>query len=119
MPDRLMTARIPTTPAPPPPEPLPTVEEFFLRTPLYEYLKINAGNRAQIQEFQYPSETLDAHCVWSGRTSIFHYTGYRTRLEDYQALKPRTFISSLTCRRDDSHEMQFWFLVLKGLIAKV
>lgn len=55
----------------PPPERIPSAEDFYLRTPLYEFYKINAGNRDEIQQIQYYEGTLDAYCVGCGQVSIF------------------------------------------------
>lgn len=104
----------------PQPEPLPDVETFYIRTPLYEFFKVNAANRAGIQQLQYFTGTFDAFCPTCRQHSIFaRSSNLVSHLNEEEALKTRRFDISFTCRRNSAHHLSFVVMVSQRRIGKI
>jgi hypothetical protein len=103
-----------------PPEHLPSAEDFYLHTPLYEFYKLNVANRDQIQQLQYYKGTFDAYCVECGQVSIFERVGSSEFLTPVRAMEDRAFGLHFKCRRDPNHlPLYFLFRVASRQIGKI
>jgi hypothetical protein len=112
----------PLPPGPPPPkgEPLPSAGEFFLKFPLYEFFKVNEGNREEIQQIQYYKGPLDAHCIGCKQSSIFERdASYTSYLDAEEAIRSRQFVVDFRCSRNSNHKMHFSVLVANRHIGKI
>lgn len=100
------------TPALPPAAPLPASEDFFLRTPLYEFHEINGSNAQQIAELEYYQGTFDSYCPSCKQTSIFEREDHRwPSMTADVALRPRIFRTIFHCSRLQKHYLYFEFLI--------
>jgi hypothetical protein len=100
---------------------LPSAEDFYLRTPLYEFYRVSATNRDQIQQLQYYKGTFDAYCVECRPVSIFERAGTGSvYLTPTDALADRTFGITFKCSRDSNHvPLYFLFRVGSRHIGKI
>ena len=104
----------------PEPERLPSADAFLLNMPLYEFLKINEGNVADIQQIQFYKGPLDAYCMKCKQSSIFERTkDYTAWLTPEQAVQPRIFSVRFICSRDKSHSLLFYVLVADQTMGKI
>ena len=100
---------------------LPSWEDFYLRTPIYEFFPISEADRAAIQQIQYPMTTLDAYCIECGRVSIFRRESPQQQayLDEDDVVKDRGFIITFICNRNYNHRLKFWVTVVARTIGKV
>ncbi|WP_420644093.1 hypothetical protein [Candidatus Leptofilum sp.] len=102
---------------------LPSISDFFLRTPLYQVFNVNSGNAKQIQSIENFNSTLDAYCIYCREQSIFHNTTvYRYgsgKLDAESVLRDKVFTVKMACSRNGSHTIHFFFRIYEKAISKI
>jgi len=109
---------------------LPSLVDFFLKTPLYEVFHADAVDEFQIPDLKIQGVknfqgTIDAFCMECKKDSIFRRAEINQgEYEDYEDY-PRTshdskvFCIPFVCTRDESHNMYFYFMVHNYTVRKI
>lgn len=100
----------------------PDPDSFFVEVPLYKEYDLRLCLADDVYGVQYFQGTIDAYCLECNQYSIFerHPTFFADRhryRENY--LNDRDFAVEVTCSRNESHSMVFYFVVRNGKISKV
>lgn len=99
-------------------------EQFAFHTPLYASLEVPKDLTFKAMLCGMRSVKVDGFCPECGTASIFsHFTHYTTPL----ALNKQTELKqtlgfnslSITCARNSSHKINFWFLLSENDVVKV
>lgn len=101
---------------------LPSLEDFFLKTPLYEYFQVDIFDDFKIQDVRNFKGTIDAFCIKCKKSSTFRRVDMNQReYEEEYADYPRSsqnynvFCVSFACTRNENHNMYFYFMVHDSL----
>jgi len=98
---------------------LPTVSDFLLNVPLYKVYAFNKEDYRELSELRNYEGPLDCQCLGCSSKSVFkERKGYKS-YEEHYALQSGVFKVNLTCSRDSTHYLDFYFLVNGLSIQKI
>lgn len=115
---------------------LPRPKEILLSEPLYKKFKFTEEEIEEVAELEMYAGPLDAYCMDCHQQTIFSrsvtgYPAYGNSLSPAQGYirylegnklnitSDRTFSMSLTCARNEDHQIHFYFVVHKHKLIKV
>lgn len=100
---------------------LPSLEDLFLKTPLYKDFQVDILDDFKVQDVKNFKGTIDAFCIECKKTSTFRRLDMNQReyeeYEDYprNSHESNVFCVSFACTRNESHNMYFYFMVHDSL----
>ncbi|MFN8299806.1 MAG: hypothetical protein U0T75_11925 [Chitinophagales bacterium] len=96
-----------------------TPEQFVFETPLYDIIKWKEDDDTVIRDIICFNGKLDGPCIFCGKDTTYHRKGNSpARYEVSQTLRlPMTLGLTLTCGRDDKHEIEIIYKTLPSEFA--
>ena len=101
-----------------------TLEQFAFETPLYSKIELPKDMILKAHLYGVRPYNVDGHCPKCGKNSTFFGGNNTWNLNNGESAKIlRDFMGyrslTMTCARDSSHRLKYWFLLLPNTVEKV